>query len=309
MSFPTFYNPEHVGKLVPPRITEAIEAGHKAKQSPSDDDEHRVLMLLVDTQVDFVHEDGALSVPGAVADTRQTIEWIYRNIASVTHIAASLDSHVPQQIFFPMWWGDTDGNPPPPFTVITADDVGNGKWNPLVEESWSKEYVKRLEKHAKKTLMIWPYHTLIGTPGHTLTPALYEAIAFHSSSRQAQPIFLSKGSIPKTEHYSIMEPEVKVLEEPLGGLNTDFLDLIASYDEIYVAGQAKSHCVLETLTSMMNYYANSPATISKIRVLSDCTSSVVHPEIDFDAIANQTLIEYEAQGLTLVSSTELLPIR
>jgi nicotinamidase-related amidase len=269
-------------------------------------DERRTVLLLVDAQVDFIHVDGALSVPGAVDDTRRTIEWLFRNLGQVTTIAASLDSHVPIQIFSPTWWVDETGQHPMPFTPISSEQVQKGKWKALYEVAWSGEYVARLEELAKKQLMIWPYHTLIGTTGHSITPALYEAIAYHSAARQSQPIFLNKGSIPKTEHYSILEPEVKVPDQPLGNLNTAFLELLASYDLIYIAGQAKSHCVLETVASIMRYFRDQPTVIAKLRVLSDCMSSVAHPEIDFDAMANEAFTRYAEQGLTLAESTKPL---
>lgn len=303
MTFPGFYDPDKFGRLFAPDASGAVEEGRLAGVLPSSNDQRRVILLLVDTQVDFVHPDGTLSVPGAVGDTRRTIEWLFRNIGQVTTIAASLDSHVPIQIFSPTWWINGEGQHPAPFTPISSDDVEMGKWQPIYEPDWSVEYVEKLEEQAKKQLMIWPYHTLIGTPGHSITPALYEAIAYHSSSRQSQPVFLTKGSIPKTEHYSILEPEVKVPDQPLGNLNTAFLEMLASYDLVYIAGQAKSHCVLETVTSTMRYFHDQPDIIGKLRVLIDCTSSVVHPEIDFDAIANETFAQYATQGLKLVEST------
>ena len=92
--------------------------------------------------------------------------------------------------------------------------------------------------------MIWPFHTMVGTVGHNLSPSLYEAICFHSAARQSQPVKLTKGSIPQTEHYSILEPEVKVTDHPQGGLNQALLNELGGYDLVYLAGQAKSHCVL-----------------------------------------------------------------
>ncbi|MCS7071057.1 MAG: hypothetical protein NZM00_06100, partial [Anaerolinea sp.] len=175
---------------------------------------------------------------------------------------------------------------------------------PLYEPDWSRFYVQELEKHARKELMIWPYHTLLGTPGHSLTPALYEAIAYHSAARQSQPVFLTKGSIPKTEHYSILEPEVKVPNQPSGELNVTFLEMLASYDRVYIAGQAKSHCVLETVSSIMRHFTRHPRIIAKMRVLMDCTSSVQHPQIDFDAIADQAFAEFARRGLALMKSTD-----
>lgn len=306
MHFTDYYQPDNVGKLMVPQIDAAIQAGVDAELHPASEDDKRVLLLLVDAQVDFIHEDGALSVPGAVADTQRTVEWFYRNAGHITQIAASLDSHLPRQIFFPTWWVDETGRHPAPFTPITADEVQQGRWQPVLEHEWSRRYVRLLEEEAKKTLMIWPYHTLIGTPGHAITPALYEAIAYHAAARATQPIFLSKGSIPKTEHYSIMEPEVKVPEAPLGELNVDFLELIASYDTIFVAGQAKSHCVLETVTSMVKYFGSEqPSSIEKIHMLMDSMSSVAHPEIDFDNLANQVLQTYADKGVQLLKTDDV----
>jgi nicotinamidase-related amidase len=275
-----------------------------AGSSPADEDQTRILLLLVDAQIDFVHPQGSLSVPGAVDDTRRTVEWIFRNLHGITTIAASLDSHVPIQIFYPTWWVDAEGNHPNAYTVITDEEVSAGRWLPVYEQAWSNSYVEKLETQARKELMIWPYHTMIGSEGHNLMPALYEAIIFHSTARRAQPTLITKGSIPKTEHYSLLEPEVKVLDHPQGQINTDFVKTLATYDRVYIAGQAKSHCVLQTTTSLMNYFAGQAEVIDKLHVLYDCTSSVVHPDIDFDAQANDTFAQYERQGLHLIRSTD-----
>ncbi|MBN2304319.1 MAG: hypothetical protein JXQ72_07585 [Anaerolineae bacterium] len=299
-----FYQPGNVGKLYIPDLNTAIAAAQQAAMPPSQEDQRRVILLLVDPQVDFIHEDGALSVPGAVDDTRRTIDWLFANCRDITAIAASLDSHIPTQIFYPTWWINDAGDHPAPFTIITSDDVNQGRWKAVYERQWSDTYVHKLESQAKKALMIWPYHTMIGTPGHSISPALYEVIAYHTATRQSRPTFLHKGSIPKTEHYSLLEPEVKVPFHPEGSLNTSFLEMLADYDLIYVAGQAKSHCVLETVASVMRYYENQPDEIAKWRILMDCTSSVVHPDIDFDAIADQTLTTYAEKGLQLVKSTD-----
>jgi nicotinamidase-related amidase len=304
MSYPEFYDPQKVGQFYIPNTPQAVEAGRRANISNSEEDKRRVVLLLVDCQVDFIHEDGALSVPGAVNDTRRIIEWIFAHTNELTTVAASLDSHVPIQIFSPTWWVNKDGEHPAPFTTISSEDVQSGKWTPLYEVEWSRMYVEKLEEMAKKQLMIWPYHCLIGTPGHNLVPPLYEAIAYHTAARQSQPIFLTKGTVPKTEHYSILEPEVKVPDQPHGGLNTDFLNMLATYDLIYVAGQAKSHCVLETVSSMMRYFALKPEFIDKMRILCDAMSSVAHPEIDFDGMANEAFKRFADNGLRLVTTQD-----
>lgn len=306
MTHPDFYSPEAVGTLYAPDVTAAAAAGRALNLSPASADKTRTAVLLIDMQVDFIHEDGALSVPGAIADTRRTIEWIYANVGQITTIFASLDSHLPLQIFSPSWWVNAEGQAPQPYTVITAQQVIDGMWQPLYEVDWSREYVIKLEEQSKKQLMIWPYHTLIGTPGHNLTPALYEAIAHHSAARQAQPILINKGSVPRSEHYSIFEPEVKVDTLPHGGLDVVRLDEIATYDRVYIAGQAKSHCVLESVSSLMRYFENEPETIAKLNVLTDTMSSVAHPEINFEAIAQSTFDRFAEHGLKRTTTTEAL---
>ncbi len=304
MTFPDFYTPEQVGTLYQPDSNAAVNAGHAAGLSAAADDSEQVALLLVDMQVDFIHEDGALYVPGAVDDARRTVEWLYQNAGHITQIVASLDSHLPIQIFSPAWWVDDNGNHPDPMTLIPADDVRNGTWSPLYEADWSREYVERLEENAKKQLMIWPYHTLIGTPGHNLTPALYEAIAYHSSARQTQPRFEMKGTVARTEHYSLFEPEVKG-EAGQELLNSNLLDGLATYDTIYVAGQAKSHCVLESVSTMMRYFESQPDVIEKIHVLMDATSSVESPDVDFEAIAQEQYEQFAEHGLNLTSTEEV----
>lgn len=304
MTLPDYYQPEKVGTLYAPDVNSATAAGAAAGLKPSSDDERKIFLLLIDAQVDFIHEDGALSVPGAIDDTRRTVEWMYDHMGEITTIGASLDSHVPIQIFHPPWWVDADGNHPEPFTTIPHEDVRSGKWRPLYLPEWSVTYTEKLEEDSKKILMIWPYHVLIGTPGQTLIPALYEAIAYHTIARQSQPVLLTKGTIPKSEHYSAVEPEVKVEDHPNGGLNTEFMDKLAEHDLIYIAGQARSHCVLETVSSMMRYYP--PEVVKKMRILSDAMSSVAHPEIDFDAMADETFGRFQEHGLTLTDTTEAI---
>lgn len=304
MTYPEFYDPQKVGTLYTPNANEVISRGHHASIEPSETDETKVAFLLIDAQVDFIHEDGALSVAGAVADTRRTIEWMFRNLGKITKIYASLDSHLPNQIFSPSWWVDADGNHPQPFTLITHDEVKSGKWRALYQPEWSLEYTERLEENAKKQLMIWSYHTLIGTSGHNITPALYEAILYHSSARQTQPEFVIKGTVPNTEHYSIFEPEVKPDGQADSLVNTALLNELASYDKIYIAGQAKSHCVLESVSSMMRYYNEQPETIKKIHILQDAMSSVASPDIDFDQLADDTFQQFAELGLKLINTTD-----
>lgn len=303
--FPSFYDPQRIGTLFHPDMARIAAEADAVGLSPADADARKVHLLLIDMQVDFCHEAGSLYVPGALGDLRRTIEFIYRNAAHITQITCSLDSHLPSQIFSPGWWVDAQGHHPAPFTIVSQEDVQSGRWQPCFEPDWSRTYVARLEQEAKKLLTIWPYHVLIGSPGHMLDPELWSAVVWHAMARQTQPRWLAKGSEPRTEHYSIIQPEVPLPGMIDHGRNQALLDELAGADLIVVAGEAMSHCVLETMEDLVETFEGRPEMLRKLLLLRDCTSSVLHPQIDFHALAEARLAEFEQMGVRMALSTEL----
>lgn len=303
MSLPSFYQPNKVGTLYKPDLYAVAREAEARKLAPAQHDKAPYALLLVDFQIDFCHTDGALSVPGAVSDLRRTIEFLYHHAERFKTVLISLDSHLSFQIFYPTWWIDENGAHPAPHTVIDSAAVRAGKFRPLREVAWSLKYVEELEQKAKKALYIWPYHTMIGGVGQALDPALFEAVHYHAVARRSQPVFLQKGMIPTTEHYSPFEPEVKVATHPHGSLNTTLLKMLETHERIYVAGEAKSHCVLEACASMVRHFEATPDIIGRIHFLRDCTSSVVAPGIDFDAMAERELAGFAKKGMRFETST------
>jgi hypothetical protein len=80
MTLPSFYHAERVGELYTPDILNVTRQALANKITPSEQDETRTALMLIDMQVDFIHPEGALSGPGAVDDTPLTIEWMYNNL-------------------------------------------------------------------------------------------------------------------------------------------------------------------------------------------------------------------------------------
>ncbi|GAB4536566.1 MAG: hypothetical protein Kow0063_22220 [Anaerolineae bacterium] len=304
---PDFYDPDRIGKLFYPDVSTIAAQAESAGLPPAEEDSVRVLLLIIDMQVDFCHAGGTLYVPGAPGDVRRLIEFIYRNAERITHITCSLDSHYPFQIFHPAWWVDAEGKHPAPFTIISAADVEEGRWRPLFKAEWSAQYVRRLSQEAKKQLTIWPYHVPIGAVGNALDPELWSAVFWYSIARRSQPTWWTKGSIPQTEHYSILKPEIEVPEEPQGTLSADFIQALDEYDYLLLAGEAESHCVLETAEDLVEVFRERPEQLARIYILKDCMSPVVHPEVDFHAIAQAHFAGYEKLGLRFINSTDPLP--
>jgi nicotinamidase/pyrazinamidase len=304
-STPKFYDPDRIGTLFYPDIAAIAADAKAARLSSAADDQKRVHLLIVDMQVDFCHEHGTLYVPGAKEDIRRLIEFIYRNAARITDITCSLDSHLPHQIFHPAWWADKNGHHPVPFTIITVDNVKKDNWRPLREPAWSTRYVEKLRQRAKKDLTIWPYHVPIGGVGNALDPELWSAVFWHSIARGSQPTMWTKGSIPQTEHYSVLRPEVPV--PGVSKTGKDFLKMLRRHDYILIAGEAASHCVLETVEDLVEEFADEPGMLGKLYILRDCTSPVRHPQIDFAAITAQRYADFEKQGVHFINSTDPPP--
>lgn len=288
-----------------PRTAEFEDAALSRSFKPANSDRTKICLINIDNQIDFVSPTGNLSVPGAVEDAQRLVEFIYGNLESITTITTSLDTHLPIHIFFPVWWRDQQGNTPDGKkpTFISYDDVKKQIWKPLIDPKWSTEYIKKLG-----SMMIWPYHCIIGTTGHNLVPQLSEAITYHSIARYAQPEIITKGTNYRTEHYGIFNAEVTDPTDPSTSIQPHILNAIAKNDLIYVAGQAKSHCVLRSMQQMVGHFEQyQPEAIKKVRFLMDCTSSVQAPGIDFESMANDELGKLASKGVQLVNSTD--PIR
>lgn len=289
------------------RFQQFTEEGRRAGLAPAQSDSERIALVLVDYQHDFVDPTGTLYVPGSQEDVARFLSWFYANASKITTVYASLDTHVPFQIFYSAWWKDPrTGEHPQPFTTITKEDVDSERWVPVLQPGWSRNYVRLLSEKAKKALMIWPHHTMEGTLGHMLVAPISEAIAWHSAARSAQPVYVVKGRTIRTEYYGIFGPEVPDPEDPEGGLNAALLEAVVKHDKVYIAGEAKSHCVLETERQLIHYIGKQPEILKRLHFLSDCTSSVQHPVIDFDAQAEQELALMKEQGAQLVLSTDPL---
>ncbi|MCZ0904712.1 isochorismatase, partial [Microcoleus sp. HI-ES] len=131
-------------------------------------------------------------------------------------------------------------------------------------------------------LTIWPYHSMLGGIGHALVSAVEEAIFFHTIARNSQALFEIKGGNPLTENYSVLRPEV--LDgfdgNPIAEKNAKFIDKLLDFDEIIIAGQAKSHCVAWTIDDLLTeILTRDPNLAKKVYLLEDCTSPVVVPGV------------------------------
>jgi len=328
---PNFFDRAKVGEVWRvPYQDRAEQAETWAKQQrilPAAKDKTRICLMAIDVQNTFCipnHElfVGGQSGMGAVDDTIRLCEFIYRNLGVITEIAPTMDTHTAMQIFHPKFWINEQGEHPTPIaTMITLDDVKQGKWkvNPAIAYSLAKgnymaiqrhalHYVQKLSDDGKYPLIIWCYHSMLGGIGHALVSAVEEAMFFHNMVRHSQTNFEIKGGNPLTENYSVLRPEVMDGADgrPIAQKNTRFIQKLLEFDAVIIAGQAKSHCVAWTIDDLLSeILTQDPKLAKKVYLLEDCTSPVVVPGvIDFTPQAEAAFQRFANAGMNLVKSTD-----
>jgi nicotinamidase-related amidase len=330
LPIPDHFDPARVGEVYrvdyQERARDAVEYRLRHAVAPASLDGPTVGLLLVDVQNTFSLPGFELFVAGrsgrgAVDDAVRLSEFLYRNLASITRIHATMDTHSAFQIFHPAFLLDEEGRSPAPMTAISLEDVESGRFRVNPEASSALafgdaafldrhllHYCRLLSREGKYRLMVWPYHAILGGIGHALVSAVEEAIFFHTIARESQASFEIKGASPLTENYSALRPEVQEDEggKPIAPRNDALLEKLLSYDALVVAGEAKSHCVSWTVSDLLaEIRRRDPGLAGKVYLLEDCTSSVVVPGVaDFTEDAERAFSEFEAAGMHRVRASE-----
>ena len=271
-----------------------------------------VRLLVIDPQADFCDgpADGALPVPGAWADMERLAAMVDRLGPRIGAIDVTLDSHHTIDIAHPAWWADRQGANPPPFTLITAADVQAGVWSPR-NPAWrqrSLDYVRELEAKGKYTLLVWPPHCLIGSPGHAVHPGLFGALRRWEERAFGTVNFVLKGANPFTEHYSAIAAEVPDPADPSTMLNSGLIDTLRDSGVVLIAGEALSHCVKNTVEDIADNIGD--AHVRKFVFLQDCSSPIpaVPDGPDFPALGAAFVRRMQARGMSVSTSTEYLAV-
>ena len=326
---PDFFNVERVGAVwqVPyeERAKGAREWASQHKLEPASVDATRIWLMLIDVQNTFCIPEfelyvGGRSGRGAVEDNVRLCEFIYRNLGNITHITATMDTHMTMQVFHAIFLVDKDGNHPAPYTDVHASELRAGRWMfnpglasqfgiaPQYGQQMMIHYAEELERKGKYALTIWPYHAMLGGIGHALVASVEEAIFFHSVARLVQPDIEIKGDRPFTENYSAIGPEVLSgpMGETLGTHSQKFIRQLQKFDKLIIAGQAKSHCVAWTVSDLLEDIALVDLELArKIYLLEDCTSPVVVPGVvDHTEAAEAAYERFAKVGMNVVKSTE-----
>jgi len=329
LCLPPHFDPEKIDQIwrVPyqERMKEALEWAKRNQIRPAIEDDFKIGLILVDVQNTFCIPNyelyvGGRSGTGAVDDNRRLCEFMYRNIGVITEISATMDTHMPIQIFHAIFLVDKEGNHPDPLTLVSVEDVQHGRWrfNPALAGSlgidantgqrYLQHYTEKLQARGKYNLTIWPYHAMLGGIGHALVSSVEEAIFFHSIARYSRADFIIKGDNPLTEHYSAVGPEVLDGPDgtPIAQKNDTFVEKLRHFDAVVIAGQAKSHCLAWTINDLLDdIQTQDKRLVQKVYLLEDCTSPVVIPGlVDYTEEADAAFQRFSNAGMHIVYSTD-----
>lgn len=279
-------------------------------------------MLIIDPQNDFCDLPAAylpldpatrqprapaLPVPGAHQDMQRLAGLINRGRSGLTAISLTLDSHHRFDIAHPTFWIARDGMPVAPFTQITADDVRAEKYLPRHPAALplALNYLDRLEAAGRYQLMVWPVHCEIGSWGNNVHDDVRAAYGAWEEASLGIVAKLAKGSNPWTEHYSAVMAEVPYADDPDTQFNTKFVNTLAEADQIYVAGEAGSHCVKATVEHIVDHFADrfGDQAASKLVLITDCMSPVTGFETQYQGF----LAAMRARGVQLMQAGDVLP--
>lgn len=266
-----------------------------------------IQLLIIDPQFDFCDPKGALYVGGAEKDLERLASLITRNKDRIDDIRVTLDSHQPVHIAHPICWVDASGNHPSPFTMISVQDVTGTtpKWRAF-NPAWQArqvEYVKALAAGNRYVLVIWPPHCLIGTDGHRIHPILQPALR-EWQDQFAMVDYVTKGSNPFTEHYSVVKADVIDPEDPTTDLNTTFIQRLQTANEIWIAGEALSHCVANSVRDIAAEFGDEH--VKKFVLLEDASSPVgdLPGSTMFQEMANSFITELTQKGMRIAKTTD-----
>ena len=261
---------------------------------------NKAILLVIDPQFDFCDPKGNLYVNGADKDMERLGKMIATYGDRIDRINVTLDSHQWVHIAHPVWWVDSNGNHPSPFTVINDDDVRNGKWrafNPGMQK-WSLDYVEALKTNGRYALCVWPPHCLIGSPGATVVAPVLDAMtAWEKTFKKVH--FVPKGSNIYTEHYSAVKADVEHPGDATTMLNRQLIDLLKTGSDILIAGEALDFCVANTIRDIANEF--SVSEVQKFVLLEDASSPVSAPGLEH--LAKAFVDEMKQKGMRISSTT------
>jgi nicotinamidase-related amidase len=136
----------------------------------------------------------------------------------------------------------------------------------------------------------------MGSTGAAIVPALMKQVTAWARNGNYYDVII-KGTNPLTEHFGAFRANVPIAGAPETQLNTSLIDKLKGFDRILLAGEAKSHCVANSVKQLFGY----ADIIQKLVILGDCMSNVP----GFEQIAVPIYDEALQMGAKIINVNEV----
>lgn len=262
--------------------------------------------------------DGELCVPGAWESMAVRLPNLINRLKKIKSITVTLDSHRSNHIAHVALYKDSKGNKPFPFTIMreengkiigsvfnqsTASMVDVGEYFGVTPSIHRKivDYLIKLRAGNKFPHCIWPDHCLIGTPGHNIVAPLFESLLNWSNDNIRDVDYVTKGSNTWVEHFSAIKAEVEDPNDPTTQPNMAFIRSLEENDEIIFAGEARSHCLNNTVRDIVKY-SSGDDFVKKCVLLTDACDDVP----SFESYGEAFLKDMTALGMKTSTTVDYL---
>ena len=101
-----------------------------------------------------------------------------------------------------------------------------------------------------------------------------------------------------TEHFGALRANVPLDGAPETGMNKELVTVLGRFENIIIAGEAKSHCVANTVKQIME----TKEIKGRLIILDDCMSNVT----GFEHIADPIYKKALERGALITQSTDLV---
>lgn len=249
-------------------------------------------LLIIDPQNDFCEPTGSLYVKGADDDMKRLSSFINKYKHKLNGISITFDIHKYFHIASPVFWVDSKGCNPAPFTIITKNDVLSGKYRASVPEyqNIAEYYITQLESNGRYQLCIWPPHCIAGSHGADIFKPLYDAVEEYNKVNYNKVEYIYKNINSFTEQYSILRADVETGDNTSAKTIAYLSQVINNNDVIFIAGEALSHCVANSILDIATYISKD---LSKFILLIDAVSSVE----GFEYLSDEFLNKAKSYGM------------
>ncbi len=260
-------------------------------------------LVIIDPQNCFMDLPGMpLSVLGATKDMDRLAAHLKRFgwDGRYERVYVTVDTHPLDHISHAVRWVDADGNHPASFTIITAEAYEAGIWRAAQasDAAWQGEYLRRLSRpHC-----IWPVHGQAGEDEYLVYQGLSDVLISQEpdtflNSQVGALKMVYKGMHRDVEQFGAFGADVPYPGAPETEINQKLIDSINQLDEVVFAGEASSHCVMDSVNQFLTHVSQSDW--QKVVVLRDCMSPVPQPPggPDFPAMAEAWFLYLQNHGV------------